>query len=70
MPTSSIAHFEMLPPGLVIPPEPRTPPPTPLQSQQSLTNNFWAENNTINPDFHHPGIPTLMGAAFDDHDRR
>jgi hypothetical protein len=38
--------------------------------QQSLTDNLWAENNTINPDFHCPGIPTLMGAASNDHNQR
>jgi len=69
-PTSSIARLEMLPPGLVIPPEPRTPPPTPSQSQQSLADDFWFDNNTIDPDFHRPGIPTLMGAASNDHDQR
>jgi hypothetical protein len=68
-PTSSIACLEMLPPGLVIPPEPRTPPPTPSQSQQSLADDFWFDKNIINPDFHRPGIPMLMGAASDAHDR-
>jgi hypothetical protein len=67
IPTSSIAHFEMLLPGLVIPPEPCTPPPTPSQSQQSLTDDFWADNNIIDPDFHRPGILTLMGAGSDAH---
>jgi hypothetical protein len=69
-PTSSIAHLEMLSPGLVIPPEPCTLPPAPLQSQQSLADDFWAENTTINPDFHRPGIPTLIGAASNKHNRR
>jgi hypothetical protein len=68
-PTSSIARLEMLPPGLVIPPEPCTPPPTPSQSQQSLADDFWADHNIVDPDFHRPGIPTLMGAASDAHDR-
>jgi hypothetical protein len=68
-PTSSIARLEMLPPGLVIPPEPCTPPPTPSQSQQSLTDDFWADNNIADPDFHCPGILTLMGAAPDAHNR-
>jgi hypothetical protein len=69
-PTSSIARLEMLPPGLVIPPEPCTPPPTPSQSQQSLADDFWADNNVVDPDFHRPGIPTLMGAASNDYDQR
>jgi hypothetical protein len=41
-----------------------------LQSQTPLSDDFWADNNIIDLDFHHPGIPTLMGAASDDHNQR
>jgi hypothetical protein len=65
MPTSGIAHLEMLPSGLVIQLKPQTFLLTPLQLQTPLSDDFWFNKNIINPDFYRPGIPMLIGAASD-----
>ena len=62
-PIPSLTPLGTIPNALIIPPQPRTPPPTPRQSQLPVPDDFWADTNTIDPDFHRPGVPVHLRAT-------
>jgi hypothetical protein len=50
-PPSSTEDFSIIPPGLYIPPEPQTQPPTPPAIE--ITDDMWFDANVIDPYYHY-----------------
>jgi hypothetical protein len=50
-PPSSTEDFSIIPPGLYIPPEPQTPPPTPPAIE--IADDMWFDANVIDPYYHY-----------------